>query len=1323
MRPRRPNRLALALAVASLVALAIPLTTALQPSGATPPPAWSVQADYPPNTGSLYGVSCGTAQTCVAVSYDDPAIDLTSDGGTTWSGSLGPAGDQFQGVSCPGPNDCFAAGLMQTDSGLVGVIAATTDGGVTWTSQSLPSGVAALSGISCPSSTTCIAVGESIGSTPVLLGTVNGGGTWSTQSIPTGIIDLTDASCSSVSDCVAVGDAAIIATTNGGMSWVAEIPPTGSQALESVSCALTTIFCVAVGFLTNGTQPGVIDVSTNNGASWTSEPLPPAAAGTVVGVSCPTATTCFAVGYNVPNQQHTFIGTINGGVSWFVQTTPGDPQYLTSISCSSASHCVGVGQAAENSGPTLNGGFITTTSNGGGTWTIVPTPSGVGVLKGEACPSTSVCYSAGGVVEQGGALTETVNAGASWTVVSLPSYVEALDGISCPSPLDCVAVGADVVNQNPLVIETTDGGNSWSDQELISDNIITLAGVSCPTSLDCVVATEFPAGIETTTDGGSTWVSQTIPTGENELEDVSCASTTFCVATGVTNSGAQSLTSTDGGIDWAVMAMPAGVTNLEGVSCAAAAICTAVGYGGTAATGVAVGTVNAGLTWTAETLPQGVPFLTGVSCSTTIDCVAVGTGTGPVTGIETTNGGTSWSIIILPSGAATLAAVSCPYSTECVADGSNPDDGGVILGNLPPNPPIISGTLQPGILSTSYSQQLAVGGGDAPYTWSLATGALPAGLTLNPTSGLVFGIPTTVGTRNFTVAAVDSAGAVGAESMSLTVKATTNTVVSATPSPSSYGQTVSFNAQVSSAAGVPDGTVTFTIGSSTLCTTPDLLAGSASCSAASAATGSDTLTATYSGDATHLGSVAMIPFTVAKGSSTTSLSASPNPVYASEFVTYTAGVAAASPSTGVPSGSVSFNDAGSAMAGCSNVALSGSPPVATCTESYQAAGTQSPIVATYSGNSNFNGSQSTSLSEGVQMANSATVATVSPRSQSKGSVVIYSATVSGNVGSPTGTVAFSLGSRSVCSAMLSGGAASCASSAASVGANQTVTASYLGSTIYNPSSGVTTLSVTPSHGYWLVGADGGIFTFGGARFHGSTGNISLNRPVVGITPTADDGGYWLVASDGGVFSFGDANFVGSMPGLGFVPAGAAGGEHLNAPIVGIVPSQSGTGYFMVASDGGVFAFNAPFAGSCPGLAGGCSGAAVGVVPDHSGNGYWLVTATGHVYAFGDAQNFGAPGQQSSSITSIVRTPDGNGYWILDANGGVFAYGDATGYGSLPAGAAGGFDPAYAIFTTSDGAGYWVVTALGKVYDFGDAPSDGDMSATHLNAAIIAATGF
>jgi hypothetical protein len=262
------------------------------------------------------------------------------------------------------------------------------------------------------------------------------------------------------------------------------------------------------------------------------------------------------------------------------------------------------------------------------------------------------------------------------------------------------------------------------------------------------------------------------------------------------------------------------------------------------------------------------------------------------------------------------------------------------------------------------------------------------------------------------------------------------------------------------------------------------------------------------------------------------------------------------------------------------------------------------------------------------------------------------------------------------------------------------------------------------HGYWLVGSDGGIFTFGKANFFGSTGSLKLNRPVVGITPTVSELGYWLVASDGGIFAFGDAPFVGSIPGLGLNPAGSGKPHSLNAPIVGMVPSSTGAGYFMVASDGGVFAFgDAAFEGSCPGQPGGCLGAAVGVAPDASGQGYWLVTQSGHVYTFGDATYFGAPGPQSTSITSIVRTADGGGYWVLDAAGSVFAYGDAAYLGGLPAGATSGGDPASAIFTTSDGGGYWVATALGKVYPFGDAPADGDMSATNLNGAIIAATGF
>ena len=214
----------------------------------------------------------------------------------------------------------------------------------------------------------------------------------------------------------------------------------------------------------------------------------------------------------------------------------------------------------------------------------------------------------------------------------------------------------------------------------------------------------------------------------------------------------------------------------------------------------------------------------------------------------------------------------------------------------------------------------------------------------------------------------------------------------------------------------------------------------------------------------------------------------------------------------------------------------------------------------------------------------------------------------------------------------------------------------------------------------------------------------------------------MVASDGGIFAFGNAGFFGSIPGSGLKPAGSGLPNSLNAPIVGMVPSSDGGGYFMVASDGGVFAFgDARFEGSCPGI-GGCSGAAVAVVPDASGNGYWLITQSGNAYAFGDAHAFGGPGNQGSPVTSATRTPDGNGYWVLLADGAVYAYGDAVFRGS-PGSAVGGLNPASAIFSDATGGGYWVAAAQGAVFSYGDAPNDGSMAGAHLNGSIIAASGF
>ena len=264
-------------------------------------------------------------------------------------------------------------------------------------------------------------------------------------------------------------------------------------------------------------------------------------------------------------------------------------------------------------------------------------------------------------------------------------------------------------------------------------------------------------------------------------------------------------------------------------------------------------------------------------------------------------------------------------------------------------------------------------------------------------------------------------------------------------------------------------------------------------------------------------------------------------------------------------------------------------------------------------------------------------------------------------------------------------------------------------------------------GYWLVGSDGGVFSFGDSPFYGSTGSLKLQRPVVGIAAPSTNGpipqGYWLVASDGGVFSYGASQFFGSLPGLGLHPAGSGLPNSLNAPIVGMVPSLNKGGYLLVGADGSVFAFgDAQYEGSCPGIAG-CVGAAVAVLPDATGNGYWVVTNSGQVYAFGDAIYYGPPGKKGSAVTSAVRTPDGGGYWVLLANGSVLPYGDAINFGSPTPGTFGGTNPAAAIFTNLQGYGYGVASANGTVDTFGFVMNFGGMSATRLNSQIIAATGF
>ena len=88
-----------------------------------------------------------------------------------------------------------------------------------------------------------------------------------------------------------------------------------------------------------------------------------------------------------------------------------------------------------------------------------------------------------------------------------------------------------------------------------------------------------------------------------------------------------------------------------------------------------------------------------------------------------------------------------------------------------------------------------------------------------------------------------------------------------------------------------------------------------------------------------------------------------------------------------------------------------------------------------------------------------------------------------------------------------------------------------------------------------------MFTFTADGFFGSLGTTKLNKPIVGMSSTADGRGYTLVGSDGGVFSFGDAPFYGSL------------GKHPPAsPIVDLSPTPANNGYYLVGSTGAVYAF-------------------------------------------------------------------------------------------------------------------------------------------------------
>jgi hypothetical protein len=258
--------------------------------------------------------------------------------------------------------------------------------------------------------------------------------------------------------------------------------------------------------------------------------------------------------------------------------------------------------------------------------------------------------------------------------------------------------------------------------------------------------------------------------------------------------------------------------------------------------------------------------------------------------------------------------------------------------------------------------------------------------------------------------------------------------------------------------------------------------------------------------------------------------------------------------------------------------------------------------------------------------------------------------------------------------------------------------------VVTPSAGtpVTVGNVTKAVVSGLTNGVSYTFQVAAINAAGTGPNSASSSPV---SPFA--AGYWLVASDGGIFTFG--------PNQPFF--GSTGGTPLNRPIVGMAVTPDGGGYWLVASDGGIFTFgDAGFFGSTGAIA--LNKPIVGMATTKDGRGYWLVAADGGIFAFGDAKYHGSMGGKplNQPIVGMAATPQGNGYWLVASDGGIFAFGSAPFLGST-----GGTPlnkPIVGMAGTSTGGGYWLVASDGGIFTFGDAPFLGSTGGTPLNKPIV-----
>ncbi|MHB8288728.1 MAG: hypothetical protein ACYDEY_05745, partial [Acidimicrobiales bacterium] len=660
---------------------------------------------------------------------------------STWSvasspNSTEPLSNYLADFSCTTTTFCVAVGYYYTASGAQ-VTLAESFNGTSWTLTPTPNPASSLSAqlasVSCTTTTFCAAVGYYYSPSASAWGSfteVFNGSTWSVVAVPSPPAPATSpllqaVSCATTTSCVAVGyyntstgPAHTFAETFNGTTWTLSSSPnpaaSSSDELLGISCTSTSS-CIAVGWYYAGQADQTLVVAYKAG-TWTVDTSPNTSTfvyNSLAAVSCASATSCLAVGHISGSNGTTLAETFNGS-SWSIIPSPSVGGYgeFSSVSCS-VGLCAVTGSALQQTGRSFQAMVATFD---GTSWTIRSlylSPSATTHHKGVSCANRNFCIAAGWTGLPTATADETVagtwSAG-TWSIAPIADAAAPLDnflkGISCTSPSNCVAVGwySNASSVNQTLVEDWNGV-AWSI--VSSPNTSTsqsneLDSVSCLTTASCVAVGRYSNASTVNQTliedwNGVAWSIVSSPNTstslDNELDSVSCSSTTSCVAVGRYSTGGgaiQTLAEIYSATTkaWSIAPTPnatAGIDILWGVSCTSTFSCTAVGASMPPPPlmlrffHTLVETYN-GSKWSIVSSPNASivgNYLNAVSCTSATSCTAVGgfMNTSPrvnQTLVEDYNG-SKWSIVTSPntttSQANELYSVSCASTTSCVATG------------------------------------------------------------------------------------------------------------------------------------------------------------------------------------------------------------------------------------------------------------------------------------------------------------------------------------------------------------------------------------------------------------------------------------------------------------------------------------------------------------------------------------------------------------------------------------------------------------------------------------------------------------------------------